>query len=120
MFGSWLAGLYNNLKARVLLGVSATCWSLWLYRNNVVFNKISHIFTFAGYTFSYSLASYMAILQKSGSLDKVVAACLHLEKVVKKFFTQGYGWRSLVLGLVALNTLCFWRRWPRSCSWVAI
>jgi hypothetical protein len=24
----------------------------------------------------------------------VVAACLHLEKVVKEFFTQGYGWRS--------------------------
>ncbi len=35
IFGSWLDGIYNNLKAHVLL--AATCWSLWLCRNNVVF-----------------------------------------------------------------------------------
>ncbi|EEE51773.1 hypothetical protein OsJ_33218 [Oryza sativa Japonica Group] len=39
MFGSWLDGIHNNLKSHVLLGAAATCWSLWLCRNNVVFDK---------------------------------------------------------------------------------
>nr|ALO70155.1 NBS-LRR-like resistance protein [Oryza sativa] len=43
----------------------------------------------------YSLIHWLriwAILQKPDSRDMVVAACQHLEKVVKEFFTQGYGW----------------------------
>lgn len=92
MFGSWLDGIHNNLKSHVLLGAAATCWSLWLYRNNVVFDKkviSSHLQVI------YSLIHWLriwAILQKPDSRDMVVAACQHLEKVVKEFFTQGYGW----------------------------
>jgi hypothetical protein len=40
MFGNWLAGLStDDLKPLVLFGAAATCWSLWLYRNDVVFQK---------------------------------------------------------------------------------
>ena len=39
MFGSWLCGLSKELKSLALLGAAATCWSLWLCRNDLVFEK---------------------------------------------------------------------------------
>jgi hypothetical protein len=39
MFGSWLWGIGKEKKQLVLLGAAATCWSLWLYRNSLVFDK---------------------------------------------------------------------------------
>lgn len=95
MFGSWFAGIYNNLKTHVLLGAYATCQSLWLYRNNVVFfykNKLYlhlcrlYILLFIGFVHRLSYRSL-----KPASRGMVVAACINLEKVVKEFFTLGYG-----------------------------
>ena len=39
MFGNWLGGLDKKLRPLVLLGAAAICWSIWLKRNNVVFEK---------------------------------------------------------------------------------
>jgi hypothetical protein len=39
MFGSWLCGLSKELKSLALLGVATTCWSLWLCKNDLVFEK---------------------------------------------------------------------------------
>ncbi|WVZ53298.1 hypothetical protein U9M48_004264 [Paspalum notatum var. saurae] len=39
MFGSWLVSFKKEFKPLVLLGAAATCWSLWLSRNNLVFEK---------------------------------------------------------------------------------
>ena len=41
MFGNWLDGIPKLIKSLILVGVSALCWSIWLCRNDVVFdNKI--------------------------------------------------------------------------------
>ena len=37
MFGSWLNGLPKNFEPLVLVGAVALCWSVWLYRNAMVF-----------------------------------------------------------------------------------
>ena len=39
MFGNWLNGVNKQDKARLRIGVSALCWSIWTCRNNIVFNK---------------------------------------------------------------------------------
>jgi hypothetical protein len=58
MFGTWLMGISKDLKPLVLLGAAATCWSLWLTRNAMVFEKKQSSF-FAGHLLNYLLASYM-------------------------------------------------------------
>jgi hypothetical protein len=39
MFSNWLNGVDKTDKARIHIGVSALCWSIWTCRNNFVFNK---------------------------------------------------------------------------------
>jgi len=39
MFGSWLIEITKEYKPLVLLGVAVLCWSVWLYRNIVVFDN---------------------------------------------------------------------------------
>ena len=39
MFDSCLTGLAKDVKPLVLLGAPATCWSIWLNRNDMVFGK---------------------------------------------------------------------------------
>jgi hypothetical protein len=38
LFGNWLIGLDRINKARIRVGVSALCWSIWNFRNNIIFN----------------------------------------------------------------------------------
>jgi hypothetical protein len=39
MFGKWLNGVNKHDKARIRIGISALCWSIWTCRNDMVFNK---------------------------------------------------------------------------------
>ena len=42
MFGNWLNGEEKSLKAQIRVGTCALLWSIWRYRNNVVFNNARH------------------------------------------------------------------------------
>ena len=42
MFGNWLNGIDKKTKARIRIGVSTICWSIWNCRNNLVFNRCSN------------------------------------------------------------------------------
>jgi hypothetical protein len=44
IFGSWLWGLEKYLKSLILLGAAATCWSLWLCRNDIIFRNKHNTF----------------------------------------------------------------------------
>jgi hypothetical protein len=35
----WLDGINRKLKYKILVGASATCWAIWLTRNNIIFDK---------------------------------------------------------------------------------
>jgi hypothetical protein len=39
MFGNWLNGVDKMDKARIRIGVSALCWSIWTCKNDFIFNK---------------------------------------------------------------------------------
>jgi hypothetical protein len=39
MFNGWLNGVNKDVKVLFLLGGAATCWSIWLRRNDIVFEK---------------------------------------------------------------------------------
>jgi hypothetical protein len=39
MFGNWLNDVDKNDKARIHIGVSALCWSIWTCGNSIVFDK---------------------------------------------------------------------------------
>ena len=94
MFGSWLCGLSKELKSLALLGAAATCWSLWLCRNDLVFEKKR---SSSPLQVIYSIIYWFrtqAILQKPTSQDLVVAATQQLARVTKKFFTQAHGQQS--------------------------
>jgi hypothetical protein len=39
MFGNWLNGVPKDVKARICIGVSSLCWSIWTCRNNIIFNN---------------------------------------------------------------------------------
>jgi len=39
MFVSWLNGIPENYKHLLLVGAAVLCWSVWIYRNAVVFEN---------------------------------------------------------------------------------
>ena len=39
MFSRWLRGINEDVKLLLLLGGAATCWSIWLSRNDIVFKR---------------------------------------------------------------------------------
>jgi len=41
MFNGWLIGLNKKRMYKILVGVSAVCWAIWLSRNDMVFNSYS-------------------------------------------------------------------------------
>ena len=39
MFNGWLNGINKELMYKILVGASAICWTIWLNRNDMVFNN---------------------------------------------------------------------------------
>jgi hypothetical protein len=39
MFGKWLNRVDKTDKARIRIGISAMCWSVWTSRNDIIFNR---------------------------------------------------------------------------------
>ena len=39
MFNGWLNGINKELMYKILVGASALCWTIWLSRNDMVFNN---------------------------------------------------------------------------------
>ena len=43
MFSRWLSGVNKDVKLLLLLGGAATCWSIWLSRNDIVLEKKKYV-----------------------------------------------------------------------------
>jgi hypothetical protein len=39
MFGSWLGGFGKDVRGLSLLGAATVCWTIWLSRNGIIFEK---------------------------------------------------------------------------------
>ena len=93
MFGIWQRGISAIFKYLVLLGATATCWSLWRNRNSPTFQYKQP--SFLQVTFhNFALASHMGYPPKANYTG---FSCSGIQEIDTNgrgfFFTQAYGQR---------------------------
>ena len=93
IFGSWLNRLPKKFKPLVLVGAAVLCWSVWLYRNAVVFDNKQFSFLQVIFSTMHWLHTW-DMLQRHTSQDILVVASLFLALVAKDFFAKAHGWQS--------------------------
>lgn len=104
MFGSWMSGLNKNLRSLGFLGVAATVWSLWLNRNDIVFEKERSPSPLQViYTTIHWLCLWV-VLQKDDQRTTLVEATQCLVRVAKAFFLPRLMDDDLVFGLTVTRT----------------
>jgi len=90
LFTGWLDGVNRKLKSQILVGASAICWTIWLTRNDIVFDKIlapsylQVIFRGTYWTRSWSL------LQKEEDRHSMKMGCRSIETIAMEVFAR-YG-----------------------------
>jgi hypothetical protein len=48
LFGTWALNINSQTRKLVLMGISVILWSMWLSRNDIVFNKKTYFLLYAG------------------------------------------------------------------------
>ena len=87
MFGNWLNGMDTKTKDRIRIGVSAICWSIWNYRNNLFLtgNKLF---------MSYRLSIWRCTGSSYG-----LSCCLWTSGTLWRLDARGFcGWHCSILG----------------------
>jgi hypothetical protein len=97
IFGNWLNGIDRRFKKHIRVGAIAFIWSLWLCRNDKVFNdKNSSIFQVI-YRAIGTLCLWSA-LQRPRDRDLYMEVCARLKATARDTFSQP-GWlHSLRIG----------------------
>jgi hypothetical protein len=105
MFNGCLRGVNKDVKLLLLLGGAVTCWSIWLSRNDIVFEKKKVVYPVQViYLVTHWLLTW-AILQKPDLQDTVVAVSQQLTLVAKDFFSPRHMGGGLVYELI-VTRLC--------------
>ena len=96
-FGNWLRGIDPTYRILIRVGAIAIIWSLWLCRNDMVFNgKLS-----SPLQVLYRCTSMLRLwspLQHPEFRDLFTKVCTRLEQAARDIFTP-HGWRrSLRIG----------------------
>ena len=103
IFGHWLDGISNRFKALIRVGAYALLWSLWLCRNDLVFNDKNASPLQVIFRCTHSLRMW-SMLQRAEYLPLFKAVCTRLEQVAMEFFTQ-HGWEhNLRIGPPTVST----------------
>jgi hypothetical protein len=92
MFGDWLNGVPKNGKAKVRIGISTVCWSIWRTRNDFVFNnqKNTNILQVI-YQAVHWIRLWALLLPKDKRKD-MITGCNRLLVVTQDFFFRATGW----------------------------
>ena len=101
MFGSWLNRVPKDFKPVVLVGTAALYWSVWLYKNGVVFDNKQSSFLQVIFSTTHWLRTW-AILQRPSSQEVLMEASHFLAQVAKVFLSRHMG-GGLILGLTAIR-----------------
>ena len=88
MFGNWLNGVDKKTKARIHIGVSAICWSIWNCRNNLVFNRQNTFHVLQVIHMTVHWIQLWAFLLPSDQRELMVAGCTRLMQVAQDFFSR--------------------------------
>ena len=96
-FGNWLCGIDHKFRILIRVGALDIIWSLWLCRNDMVFNdKISSPVQVI-YRCTHLLRSWSS-LHHVELRDLFTEVCTRLEGAVRDIFTP-HGWqRNLRIG----------------------
>jgi hypothetical protein len=91
IFDVWLTGVPLKTKNLIITGASAACWTIWISRNDLVFNKTT-MFTYLQVLFrtTHWLRCW-AFLHNEEAKNKINQACRCLETVAMQFYFY-YGW----------------------------
>jgi hypothetical protein len=78
MFGSWLRRISVDIKPFVPLGATTFCWSMWLCRNDMVFEKRKLLLLLYRLFIRLSTSFVHGLFFKKLLQDLVIAACQRL------------------------------------------
>jgi hypothetical protein len=95
MFGNWLNGVENRDRARIRIGVSALCWSLWISRNNIVFHKQNGTNFLQVIRLATHWIHLWAYLLPDNQREAMDTGCNRLLTVAHDFFFRATGWRHI-------------------------
>lgn len=92
MFGNWLDGVDRKSKARIRIGVSALCWSIWRCRNDIIFNnKPNFNFLQVIHMMTHWVQSWAPLLPHD-QRDVMGSGCIRLQTVAQDILCR-VGWR---------------------------
>jgi hypothetical protein len=91
IFGNWLNGVDARYKTLIRVGAIAVVWSLWLCRNDKVFNDKSSSLLQVVYRVTALLRSWSP-LQRLEDRDLFMEVSTRLENTAKEFISQ-HGWQ---------------------------
>jgi hypothetical protein len=90
IFENWLNGIDNRFKKHIRVGAIAFIWSLWLRRNNKVFNDKNSSILQVIYRASNTLCLWSP-LQRLEDRDLFTEVYVRLEATTRDTFSQ-HGW----------------------------
>ena len=91
LLGSWLGNFSRKLQKHILVGASALCWTIWLSRNDVVFQKtIPNSYLQVIFRGIYWARCWSQLSKEEEKLSLKKRAC-SLESTVMAFYSK-HGW----------------------------
>ena len=109
MFGSWLNRVPKDFQPLVLVGTTTLCWSVWLYRNGVVFDNKQSSFLQVIFSTTHWLSTW-AILQRPPSQKVLEEASHFFDSGGQWFFLPGHIDGGLVIGLTTIGVSGFFTK----------
>lgn len=91
IFGNWLNGVDHRFKLLIRVGAFAFIWSLWLCRNDKVFNDKNSSLMQVIYRCTATLRSWSS-LQRVENRDLFMEVSTRLEDTASDIFIQ-HGWQ---------------------------
>jgi len=88
----WLQGIHPKHRPNILVGAIAICWSLWLNRNDIVFNKcIVKTYMQVLFRATYWCRFWAMLQRREEDTNWMKTACRSLETTVMQIFIN-HGW----------------------------
>jgi hypothetical protein len=91
IFGNWLQGIDIRDRTHIRVGAIALLWSLWLCRNNLIFDAKTSCPMQVIFHCAHLLREWSA-LQRVEFRELYTRVCSRLEQVARDIFTQ-HGWQ---------------------------
>jgi len=93
LFGTWLNGVETETAKHIRVGVCALLWAIWNCRNDLVFNRTTHIHFLQVIFRATTLLRMWSLLTPMDVRERMATASIRWETVARDIFNR-FGWRS--------------------------